>query len=141
MYTVAEVDRLLTWKRDHGYSPNSVRIMRAVLRRALQQAQREGLVTRNVAALSVAPRVRGDEGRALTVDQARQLLAEVSGTRHEALLSVMLAFGLRRGEALGLMWAGLDWPAATLKVTQGVKRVQDRTETVRRTRLVIGELK
>jgi integrase len=138
---VADVDRLLSWKRENGYSPNSLRIMRAVLRRALQQAQREGLVMRNVAALSVAPRVRGDEGRALTVDQARQLLAEVSGTRREALLTVMLAFGLRRGEALGLKWAGLDWSAATLKVTHGVKRVQDRTETVRRTRLVVGELK
>ena len=140
--TVADVDQLLAWKRDAGYSPNSVRIMRAVLRRALRQAEREGLVVRNVAALSTAPRVRGDEGRALTVEQARRLLAEVSGTRNEALLTVMLAFGLRRGEALGLEWRGLDWEAATLKVQRGVKRIQDRAcDAGRRTRLVVGELK
>ena len=49
--TVADVDQLLMWKREAGYSPNSVRIIRAVLRRALGQAEREGLVSRNVAAL------------------------------------------------------------------------------------------
>jgi integrase len=54
----------------------------------------------------------------------------------------MLAFGLRRGEALSLRWSALDWDAATLKVTQAVKRVRNRTATSkRRTHLIIGELK
>jgi integrase len=54
----------------------------------------------------------------------------------------MLAFGLRRGEALGLHWSALDWETATLKVTHGVKRVQVRTaNSERRTRLIVGELK
>ncbi len=61
--TVSDVDQLLAWKRSAGYSANTVRIIRAVLRRALRQAEREGLVSRNAAALSVAPRVRSDEGR------------------------------------------------------------------------------
>src|SRR4029453_18694337 len=94
--TVADVDQLLMWKREAGYSANTVRIIRAVLRRGLRQAEREGLVSRNVAALSAAPRVRGDEGRALTVDEARLLITEASRTRHEVLLTVMLAYGLRR---------------------------------------------
>jgi integrase len=139
--TVADVDEFLSWKRGKGYSENSVRIFRAVLRRALRQAEREGLVVRNVAALSAAPRVRGDEGRTLSVDQARILLAAVRGTRHEALFTVMLAFGLRRGEALGLQWSALNWEAGTLKVTHGVKRIRVRTDSRLRTQLVIGELK
>ena len=58
------------------------------------------------------------------------------------MLTVMLAFGLRRGDALGLGWSALDWDAATLKVTQAVKRVRNRTATTkRRTHLIIGELK
>ena len=60
--TVSDVDQLLVWKRNAGYSANTVRIIRAVLRRALRQAEREGLVSRNAAALSTAPRVRTDEG-------------------------------------------------------------------------------
>ena len=47
--TVADLDRLWKAKRDAGYSSNSVRIMRTVLRRALGQAVREGIVSRNVA--------------------------------------------------------------------------------------------
>ena len=50
--TVAELDKLWKAKRDEEYSPNSVRIMRTVLRRALGQAEREGIISRNVAALS-----------------------------------------------------------------------------------------
>jgi hypothetical protein len=38
--TVADLDRLWKAKRDAGYSSNSVRIMRTVLRRALGQAVR-----------------------------------------------------------------------------------------------------
>lgn len=140
--TVADVDGLITTKREAGYSPNSQRIMQAVLRRALHQAQRAGLVARNVAALSTAPRIRSKEGRALTIMEARRLLDAVRGTRNEALLTTMLAFGLRRGEALGLRWSSLDWEAATLKVTHGVKRVQNREPGREgQTRLMIGELK
>ena len=50
--TVAECDALWAAKRNDGYKPNSVRIMRAVLRKAVGQAEREGLVPRNVVALS-----------------------------------------------------------------------------------------
>jgi site-specific recombinase XerD len=104
--TVSDVDQLLAWKRNAGYSANTVRIIRAVLRRALRQAEREGLVSRNAAALSAAPRVGSDEGRTLSVDQARALLEQVQGKRDEPLLTVMLAFGLRRGEALGFALVG-----------------------------------
>ena len=61
------LDRLWKAKRDAGYSSNSVRIMRTVLRRALGQAVHEGIVSRNVADLSVALRIRAKEGRTLTL--------------------------------------------------------------------------
>ncbi|MGW0065528.1 hypothetical protein ACWDTT_37215 [Streptosporangium sandarakinum] len=72
------------------YKPNSVRNMRAVLRKALGQAEREGLVGRNVAALSMPPRIDADEGRTLTLDQ-------VDGHRMGTLVLLALVFGLRRG--------------------------------------------
>lgn len=78
--TVREVDALWTAKREAGYSANSVRIMRAVLWKALGQAEREGLVGRNVAALSRPPRIGQSEGRTLTVEQARKLLEIAAGS-------------------------------------------------------------
>lgn len=140
--TVSDCDLLWKAKRDQGYSANSVRIMRTVLRKALGQAEREGLVARNVAALSAAPRVIAKEGRTLTLEQARTLLAAVRGDRREALVAVMLAYGLRRGEALGLRWDRLDWTAGTLLVSHSVKRLKERNPASgRRTCLVISELK
>lgn len=87
--TVAQVDALWQAKRKKGYSPNSIRIMRSVLRRALGQAEREGLVLRNAAALSGAPRLNAEEGRSLTVDQARELLDAIRDHRHGALITLM----------------------------------------------------
>ena len=52
-------------------------------------------------------------------------LDEVKDTDYEALLTITLAFGLRRGEALVLMWAGFDAESANLEVTHSVKRVRD----------------
>jgi integrase len=140
--TVSDLDKLWKAKRDAGYKPNSVRIMRTVLRRALGQAQREGIISRNAAALSSPPRIRAKEGRTLTVEQARQLLDAAAGYRFEPAVVLALAFGMRRGEVLCLHWSALDWNARTLGVTHGVKRIKDRdTSSGRRTRLVVSELK
>jgi integrase len=140
--TVADLDRLWKAKRDAGYSSNNIRIMQTVLRRALGQAVREGTVSRNAASLSVAPRIWAKEGRTLTVDQSRQLLEAATGYRFEAAVILALAYGMRRGELLGLHWSALDWEAGTLRVTHGVRRVKDRdASSVRRTLLMITELR
>jgi len=140
--TVADLDKLWKAKRDAGYSSNSVRIMRTVLRRALGQAEREGIVSRNVAGLSAPPRIRAKQGRTLTVEQARQLLDAAVGYRFEAAVVLALAYGMRRGEVLGLHWSALDWKAGRVGVTHGVKRVKDRdVSSGGRTRLVVREVK
>jgi len=116
--------------------------LEAVLRRALGQAEREGIISRNVAAMSAPPRIRAKQGRTLTVEQARRLLDAAAGYRFEAAVVLALAYGMRRGEVLGLHWAALDWKAGTLGVTHGVGRIKDRDKSSgRRTRPVIGELK
>ena len=140
--TVADVDRLWKVKREAGYSANSVRIVRIVLRRALGQAEREGIVARNVAALSSPPRIRAKEGRTLTVQQARQLLAAVASDRIEVAVMIALTYGMRRGEVLGLHWSALNWETRTRAVTHGVKRIKNRdNSSSRKTQLVVSELK
>ncbi|WP_339156569.1 tyrosine-type recombinase/integrase [Actinomadura luteofluorescens] len=140
--TVAEVDRLWNAKREAGYAANSRKNMRNVLRRALAQAEREGLVARNVAALSAAPRAAQREGRTLTLDQAKDLLRSVESHRYGGAITIALAYGLRRGEVLGLLWRNLDWEARTLRLTHAVKRIKDRDKNSgRKTRIVLSELK
>jgi integrase len=118
--TAADCDALWSAKLAAGAAPNTVRLMRATLRRALHDAERDGLVIRNAAALSMPPRIEPPDGRTLTVEQARVLLAAAAGDRLEAAYVLVLAFGLRRGELLGLAWSDLDAGAGTLLVRQQV---------------------
>lgn len=102
-----------------GLSPRTIAYSRAVLRRALSHAERWGKVARNVAALVDAPKkasVKLDD--ALDAAEAAAVLHAASGDRLEALATLVLALGLRRGEALRLRWKDIDLQAGTLTVTQ-----------------------
>ncbi|HXW78122.1 MAG TPA: site-specific integrase [Acidimicrobiales bacterium] len=118
--TPGELDALWALKLRGGFKPNTVRLMRATLRRALHDAERDGLVVRNVAALSTPPMVEAPDGRTLTIEQARALLGVVRGDRLEAAYMLVLAFGLRRAELIGLAWGDLDVDAGLLAVRQQV---------------------
>jgi integrase len=43
----------------------------------------------------------------------RELLDAAAGYRFEAAVVLALAYGMRRGEVLGLHWSALDWQART----------------------------
>lgn len=120
-----DVAKMLRDLEAEGRAPNTRRTARSVLRRALRYAEAEGLVARNVAAIADGVRIGGTEGRTLTPDQARTLLAAVKGKRYEAVFTVALALGLRRSELLGLTWddIDLDGTPPRLTVRRGLKRL------------------
>jgi integrase len=120
--SVGDVDKLLSVKIDSGLSTSTVRRIRAVLAQCLDQAIRWGLLVRNVGTLSRSPKSVRREGRTLSPDQARHLLLTLRGHRNEALYSLMLSTGLRRGEALGLMWKDLDRETGVLRIARQLKR-------------------
>jgi integrase len=113
-------DRVRRWLdnlEEAGRSANTRRLARSTLRRALELAERDGIVARNVAALVDGPgtaSTRLDD--ALSTDDANRVLEAARGDRLEALAHVLLTLGLRRGEALALRWDGVDLDAKTLRV-------------------------
>jgi integrase len=131
--TPADVRTLMNAKLSEGLAPRTVHYIRAVLRSALSQAVREGLVQRNVAALVRPPRAARREVTALTVEEARSLLQTARSDRLYALWVIALTLGLRRAELLGLTWPMVDLDRGTLRVSQGIQRVAGR--------LVLDELK
>lgn len=122
-----DVAKMLAALEAEGRAPNTRRLARSVLRRALRWAEQEGMVTRNVAAIANGVKVGASEGRTMTVDQARTFLASVADDRLEAAYVVALALGLRRGELLGLQWADIDLDAErpTLTVRRSLKRLRE----------------
>jgi integrase len=120
--TVAEVDRLLATKIAAGLSPSTVHRIRAVLSQCLDQGIRWGVTPRNVARLSRSPKLIRPEGRTLSPEQARGLLASLRGHRNEALYTLMLSTGMRRGEALGLKWGDVDLEGGVVRIRRSLKR-------------------
>ncbi len=121
--SVQDVQGLLTRKRADGLSPRTVQYIRAVLRMALAQALKWGLVAQNVAALTDAPKVERYVTRPLTAAQAHTLLQAARGDRLETLYRVALSLGLRQGEALGLRWEDVDLGGPTLRVAVSLQLV------------------
>ena len=106
-----------------GYSSRTLQQHHAVLNVALASAVKQGVVTKNVAALVDAkPRGRANRDEAKkhcwTADEARAFLiaAQKSGTQDAALFAFGLDTGARQGEILATRWADLDLDAGTVVV-------------------------
>ena len=121
--TPPQVQHWLNDLRSSGLSPRTCQYARAILRSALSQALRWGVVVRNVATLVTPPSGPAYEVRFLEPDQARTLLATASTHRLSAFVVLALTLGLRRGEILGLRWEAVDLDGATLRVRVALQRV------------------
>jgi integrase len=109
----ADLDRVVTTMlttggpNGHGRKPRTVILSLVVLQQALDDAVRQGLLVRNVAALVERPRQEHHEMRAWTLAQAQAFLRHVAKDRLYAAWLLTL-HGLRRGEVLGLRWSDVD---------------------------------
>lgn len=138
--TPQHVQAMMSSKSGARLSPRTVAYTRSVLRIALNRALKWGLVQRNAAALTDAPRSVRAERRPLTPEQARAFLAAAEVDRLEGLYRVALALGLRLGEALGLSWTDVDLDTGSLRVRYALQRIdgkltlkEPKTEKSRRT--------
>jgi integrase len=107
---------------DRNLSPRTVQYTHAVLRRALKQAVRWGLVPHNVCEDVDRPRLRREEIRPLDREQTRRLLKAAEGDRFEALYVLAVHTGMRPSELLGLKWedVDLDATAGSLRVNRAL---------------------
>jgi integrase len=125
-----QVQALLKRKQDEGLSPRTVAYTRAVLRQALNQALKWGLVARNVATLVEPPKVERFEIKPLAPTDANRLLDAARDDRLEALYRVALSLGLRQAEALGLRWEDIDLDKRTLRVSKALQVIKGEMQLV-----------
>ena len=123
--TVSHVYRMHEAMETKGLSSTTALQAHRVLAKSLGDAEREGRVGRNVAALATAPRKRHAVRPALTAEQAVTLLRSVADDPYQAARwSLALLAGLRQGEALGLTRQALDLDAGLLTVSWQVQRLK-----------------
>lgn len=105
-----------------GVGPVTVRRTHAVLRRAFGQAERWGVVTRNVVPLADPPREPRRQMRTYTEDQVRAMLVGVADDRYATLYLVAVTTGMRQGELLAIRWRDVDLDGASVRVQSGIER-------------------
>jgi integrase len=121
--SVPLVQTFLNQKLTAGYSVRSVQIMREVLSSALTRANREELLSRNVARLVELPTWEWGEIRPWTADEAKRFMEAARADPLYPAFVLLLLYGLRRGEVLGLRWGDVDFAGLVLRIRQQVQRV------------------
>ena len=97
-------------------SPRTLLQFHRILSKALKDAVKLGLISRNVAEMVKPPRTAQHEVRTLTWDQIPTFLDEVGDSQYKTLFLLDIQSGLRRSELLGLQWRDVDLEAGTLSV-------------------------
>lgn len=106
-----------------GQSITKVHGMRAVLRTALMDAQRNELVSRNVAKLVKLQPSRRKRIRPWTADEAIAFLDAARQAPLFPAFALLLLYGFRRGELLGLRWQDIDFEHGIICVRQQLQKV------------------
>jgi len=104
-----------------GLSARTVRYVHTIIHAGLGAAVRDGLLAVNPADKAAPPSAKAaasPEMHFWTAEELRTFLDQRSGASDELLIawSLLVSTGMRRGEALALRWANVDFESARLSV-------------------------
>ena len=120
------IQRLYNERIQDGIGHRTIQLTHSVLRRALNQGVKLGLIIRNPTSATNPPKPIQNEMKVLNEFQAQQLiyLAESVNNRFAVLFHLAIITGMRKSELLGLRWNDLDWTKRTLQVQSQIKRIK-----------------
>lgn len=114
------IDNLYYVLRCKGLSGTSVLYVHSVLRKALNTALKRRMLKENILDFVDSPRKDRYKSSFIGAEQMRELLSACYDTELYVPLLLMLAFGLRRGETLGITWADCDFKNGILNINRTV---------------------
>jgi len=113
-------------KSGRPLSPSTIRRIHGVLRSALTTAVKRRLIPYSPAEhIELAPE-NSRRPKPWTIAECQAFLARSAEDRLAPLYELILATGLRRGEALGLRWEDVDFDGGALYVIQQIVEVHGR---------------
>ena len=108
-----------------GVSARTIGHAHRILSKALKEAVRFDLVTRNVALAEKPPKVAGeDEVQIVEQRRLEELLTKLRGRVIYPKVILSLFAGLRRGELLALRWQHVDLDCKILKVREALEETK-----------------
>ena len=131
-----------------GASSNLVLKFRRILSSCLMHAMRQELIFRNVASLITLPKYSPKKITPWTAEQAKRFLRETKDHKLHIAYAIMLTYGLRKGEMLGLRWSDISFSNDIIFVRQQICWLDGKfhasavkTDAGRRTLPLIPEIK
>jgi integrase len=124
--------------QDAGMSPRMVHRCHLVLSQTLAQAVRLGTLSRNVCDNLDKPSIGRAKPNVWTPAETAAFLDEAKRDTMAPLWFLLALEGMRRGEALGLRWADVNWDRGSVHISQtvapdktnkGAAVIQARTKT------------
>ncbi|MCL2078190.1 MAG: site-specific integrase [Oscillospiraceae bacterium] len=120
-------------------APWTVIKVKNILSGAFEQAIRNQILLVNSIRATVSPKMEQKEIHILTDYEQKEFLNACKGHRLEALYTLALATGMRRGEILALSWDNVNLNTKSIMVKSSVSRIKD--PDTQKTDLIFSEPK
>lgn len=141
-----QIQHLYADKQKSGLSNRTVQLVHVTLHKALKNAAKTGLISRNPAESVDIPKIKRHEMHTLSEDDLQRFLEAAKTTEYYPLFYTILFTGLRRSEALALRWQDIDLLLCQLSVTRSLQQLHNvkvekrltfkETKTVKSRRLI-----
>src|SRR5262245_15176300 len=105
-----------------GLAARTIKLIHAVVHRALGQAKAWGVIRDNPAEIAKPAKAPDRETSMLQPDQAAALLDRLRAQPLYLIASLALGTGMRRNEMLGVRWGDVDLDAGRLTVEQALEQ-------------------
>lgn len=110
------VQKYVNQLTESGYNPKTIEQIHRVLKMALKQAADNELIIKNPSERIILPRKTAKEARVLTMDEQDAFIKACKSYRNGEIFILILATGLRIGEALALTWDDVDFYGQVLNI-------------------------
>ena len=111
-----------TMQVDQELSPRTIRYTHSVLSNALKQAVKWRMLPKNPCDDVDLPKKNSQEMKAMSSEEVKSFIKTAKNHRLKVLFELMIATGLRPGEAYALQWADIDLEKGTLSVRRTLSR-------------------
>lgn len=114
---------------EQGKSTNVIRTLNKHLKTCLNDALKQGYITRNYATLTTIPKQADDEEddetaiSYFTLDEQTSFIGSLGKNRNRVLFLTALGTGMRLGELLALKWSEVDFEDNCIRVNKAISRL------------------
>ncbi len=117
------LQRLYADKLSSGLSNRTVQIIHVTLHKAIKNAVKVGLLSRNIVEAVDRPKIQRQEMRVMTETDLHLFLEYAKDTPYYALFYASLFTGMRRSELLALRWSDIDLELCQIYVNRSMQYI------------------